>query len=243
MLSGMPSVCVKPVLRPGKCRVYGVLLACLPLWCVAATAEDADAWFESDAEQQALAVNEGELEFLAAAPGQRILQTSNRLTLTADSLESGWVRLDQCQLNLDPVPALEIVYRYREMRDLRIESFHAMERAWVEAGSVQMLNLVEGAELCISAEVQLLQPAGTGRYEIRSGPFHRRFLDGYYPLRLDYRVSYPAALLQVEAVHPGVQPGFAVARQPGELQIDALFEGRLTIRVVLRARQAESSSS
>ena len=162
-----------------------MLLACLPLWCVAASAEDAEAWLESDAEQRALAINEGELEFLATSPGQRILQTSNQLTLTADSLASGWVRLDQCQLNLDPVPALEIVYRYQDMRDLRIESFHGMERAWVEDGSVQMLNLEEGAELCISAGVQVLQPAGPGRYEIQSGPFHRRFLDGYYPLQLD----------------------------------------------------------
>jgi hypothetical protein len=211
-----------------------MLLACLPLLCVAASDEDADAWLESDAEQQALSINEGELEFLATSPGKRILQTSNRLTLTADSLASGWVRLDQCQLNLDPVPALEIVYRYQEMRDLRIESFHGMERAWVEDGSVQMLNLVEGAKLCISAQVQVLQPAGAGRYEIQSGPFHRRFLDGYYPLQLEYHVSYPAALLQVESVQPSVQPGFSVARQPGELKIDALFEGRLTIRVGLR---------
>jgi hypothetical protein len=243
MLAGMSSIRNESVAGTGMHRVCGILLACLSLLCSAATAEDADAWFENDAEQKALAVNEGELEFLAAAPGQRILQTSNRLTLTADSLVSGWVRLDQCQRNLDPVPALEIVYRYPEMRDLRIESFRGMERAWVEDGSVQMLDLVAGAELCISAVVQVLQPAGTGRYEIRSGPFHRRFLDGYYPLQLDYRVSYPAALLQVEAVEPGEQPGFAVLRQPGELQIDALFEGRLIIRVVLRARQAESASS
>ena len=54
------------------------------------------------------------------------------------------------------------------------------------------------------------------------------------------RLRIAAALLQVESVQPGVQPGYAVARQPGELKIDALFEGRLTIRVVLRARQAES---
>jgi hypothetical protein len=214
-----------------------MLLACLPLLCSTATAEeDVDAWFESDAERQAMAVNEGDLEFLAAAPGKRILQTRNRLTLTADSLESGWVHLEQCQANLDPVPALEIVYRYQEMRSLRIESFHGMERAWVEDGSVQMLNLAAGAELCISAGVQILHPLGEGRYEIRSGPFHRRFLDGYYPLQLDYRVSYPPELLQVETVQPDVQPGFAVLRQPGELEIDTLFEGRLTIRVLLRAR-------
>jgi hypothetical protein len=243
MLAGMSAIRVESIAGPGMHRVCGMLLACLSLLCSTATAEDADAWFENDAERQAMAVNEGELAFLTTAPAQRTLQTRNRLTLTADSLVNGWVRLDQCQLNLDPVPALEIVYRYQEMRQLRIASFQGMERAWVEDGSVQMLNLVAGAELCISAEVQVLQPAGTGRYEIRSGPFHRRFLDGYYPLQLDYRVSYPAALLQVESVHPGVQPGFAVVSQPGELRIDALFEGRLTIRVVLRARQADSASS
>jgi hypothetical protein len=220
-----------------------MLLACLPLACGAMTAEEAAAWFEDDSERRALAVNEGKLEFLAAAPAGRILQTRNRLTLTADSLADGWVRLDQCQENLDPVPALEIVYGYRKMRKLRIESFHAMERAWVEDGSVQMLGLLEGAKLCISAEVLVLQPAGEGRYEIRSGPFHRRFLDGYYPMQLDYSVIYPAGLLRVEAVQPGMQPGFAVTRQPGELQIDTLFEGRLTIRVMLRTRQAESASS
>lgn len=217
-------------------RVYAVLLACVPLWCSGMTAEEADAWFESDAERQAMAVNEGELAFLAVAPERRILQTRNRLTLTADSLADGWVQLEQCQSGLDPVPALEIVYGYREIRRLRVLEYTGMERAWVEDGSVQMANLADGAQLCVSAEVRVLQPAGAGRYEIRSGPFHRRFLDGYYPLQLDYRLSYPAALLQVEAVQPDVQPGFTVVRQPGELQIEALFEGRLTIRVLLRAR-------
>jgi len=231
----MRSVYPESITGPGLRSVYGMLLACVPLACGAASAEDEAAWFESDAEQQTLAVNEGELEFLDAAPGHRILQTSNRLMLTADSLAGGWVRLEQCQGNLDPVPALEIVYRYHAMRDLRIESFHGMERAWVEDGSVQMVNLGDGAGLCISAAVQVLHSAGAGRYEIRSGPFHRRFLDGYYPLQLDYRVSYPAELLRVEAVQPAEQPGFSVDRQSGELKINALFAGRLTIRVGLRA--------
>jgi len=235
MLADMPSVYPESVTAPGLRRGCGVLLACLPLLCAAVNAEDEDAWFNSEAEQQALAVNEGELEFLAAAPAGRVLQTRNRLTLGADSLADGWVRLDQCQDNLDPVPALQIVYGYQAMRDLRIESFHGMEQAWVEDGSVQLLNLGKDAQLCISAAVQVLHPAGAGRYEITSGPFHRRFLDGYYPLQLDYRISYPVGLLQVEGVQPAAQPGFAVVQQPGELRIDALFEGRLTIRVGLRA--------
>ena len=235
MLAGMPSLRIDLPAGTASRRACAVLLACVPLWCSAMTAEEADAWFESDAEREALAVNEGELEFLDTEPQCRILQTRNRLTLTADSLVDGWVQLEQCQSNLDPVPALEIVYGYREIRKLRVVEYAGMERAWVADGSVQMVNLAEGASLCISAEVQVLRPAGAGRYEIRSGPFHRRFLDGYYPLQLDYRVSYPAGLLQVETVQPHEQPGFTVVRQPGELQIDTLFEGRLTIRVGLRA--------
>jgi hypothetical protein len=235
MLAGMRFVYPESVTASELRCLCTLLLACLPLLCSAMTAEEAAAWFESDVEQQALAVNEGELVFLAAAPERRILRTRNRLTLTADSLADGWVQLEQCQENLDPVPALEIVYRYQEMRELRIETFDSMERAWVEDGSVQMVNLGEGAELCISAGVQVLHPLGAGRYEIRSGPFHRRFLDGYYPLQLDYHISYPAKLLRVEAVQPVAQPGFSVVQQPGALQINALFEGRLTIRVGLRA--------
>jgi hypothetical protein len=243
MLALMRAGCPETAADPGQHCVYGMLLVCMPLLCGGASAAEEDAWFNDDAEQRALAVNEGELEFLDAAPGHRILQTSNRLTLTADSLADGWVRLDQCQGNLDPVPALEIVYSYQAMRDLRIVSFQGMERAWVEDSSVQMVNLQAGAVLCISAAVQVLHSVGAGRYEITSGPFHRRFLDGYYPLQLDYRLSYPADLLQVEVIQPAAQPGFSVLQQPGELRIDTLFEGRLMIRVGLRVpgtgRQSE----
>ena len=201
--------------------------------CAAAAEPTAD-WFEDDAETRALAVNEGELVFLTGAPAGRVLQTRNRLSLDAAGLADGWLQLEQCQASLDPVPALEIVYRYRAIRDLRIVSFHGMERAWVEDGSVQMVNVGQDAEICIGAQVQVLQRAGEGRYEIRSGPFHRRFLDGYYPLALDYRLYWPAERLRLAAVEPPAQAGFAVERSPGELAITALFEGRLRIRVVLQ---------
>ena len=202
---------------------------------IAWAAEDEPDWEALEAQHGARNVNEGELAFLADKPQGRILQTSNYLTITRDSLNSGWVRLDQCQSNLDPVEAVEVVYRYHGLRNLRVVSSKAMASAQVEGSSVQMSGVQPGGEVCISAEVHVLHANGEGGYSLSSGPFHRRFLDGYYPLQLDYRIQWPKGRLALTAVSPAAQPGFSVMQRPGELLIDALFEGRLLIEVKFSA--------
>jgi hypothetical protein len=196
-----------------------------------AASENPEAWLESDDDSRSLSVNEGDLVFLRDTQGHRVLQTRNRLTITPASLRNGWVELHQCQSNLDPVSALEVVYRYQGMRKLRVISTRAIGHARVENNSVQMTDVQKGGEVCIEAEVQVLKKTGPGQYQLTSGPFHRRFLDGYYPLRLDYRIHWPADMLQLESVRPEKQEGFTVREQPGELDIDTLFEGKLTIEV------------
>jgi len=216
--------------------VYTFLAAVLVLLCQTATADDdPEAWLEPDDDTSTLLVNEGELEFLRDAQGHRVLQTHNWLTVTPGSLQHGWVDLYQCQDNLDPVSAVEVVYRYHGMRNLRVISTRGIKHARVEQNSVQMEQVQEGGEVCIEAEVQVLKPDGEGAYTLQSGPFHRRFLDGYYPVRLDYRIHWPADRLQLELVQPEMQEGFSVRVQPGELTIDTLFEGKLTIEVRFRA--------
>ena len=193
--------------------------------------ENPEAWLQTNDDNKALSVNEGDLEFLRETQDRRVLRTRNRLTITPGSLHNGWVQLHQCQSNLDPVSAVEVVYLYRGMRKLRVISTRGIQRARVENNSVQMEQVDEGAEICIEAEVQVLNKTGAGRYQLTSGPFHRRFLDGYYPLRLDYRIHWPADMLQLETVLPKIQEGFSVSEQAGELIIDTLFEGMLTIEV------------
>lgn len=204
-----------------------------------AESEDLDAWFEDDWEERLRAVNEGELEFLETPPDRRALTTKNRLELTPQSLTSGWVVLAQCQLDLDPLPAVEIVYRYEGMRGLRIASSRGIGSAWVEGNTVQLADVSPGAEICIRAEVRILTATPDGGFEIRSGPFHRRFLDGYYPVHLEYIVAYPADLLMIESVTPSPQPGLSVSRRPGIFSIDVWFEGKLTL--VLRLRDIKAS--
>jgi hypothetical protein len=212
-----------------------LLCACLSLPAVqAGVPEDPEAWLESDAEPQGLAVNEGALEFLAGQPAGRVLRTSNWLTISAASLVNGWVELRQCQGNLDPVDKVEIVYRYRSMRKLRVLSARGVGSARIEGDTVQLTQVRAGAEVCIAAEVQVLMRQGDSRYALQSGPFHRRFLDGYYPVHLVYRVVFPPDLLVLETLWPPGQPGFSVEAGADGVRVDALFEGRLSIRLVLR---------
>ena len=205
--------------------VLGV--ACLS----AAASDDLEAWLESDDDVRAQSVNEGELTFLTDAQEHRVLQTSNWLTVTHNSLQTGWVELQQCQANLDPVPAVEVVYRYHGLRELQLVSSQNVARAWVAGNSVQLEDVTEGGEVCIRAAVQVLRSNGKGGYSLQSGPFHRRFLDGYYPVQLDYRVRWPTDRLRLASVQPRAQTGFGVRKQRGELAIDTLFEGKLMIEV------------
>ncbi|MEN8207102.1 MAG: hypothetical protein ABFS24_13990 [Pseudomonadota bacterium] len=212
--------------------VYLLLAAALVVSGLTAVAsDDPEARLEQDDDTGALSVNEGTLDFLQDPQDRRVLQTRNWFTITPESLRTGWVELHQCQGNLDPVPAVEIVYRYHVLRNLRVISARGIASARVEQNTVQMEQVQEGGKVCIEAEVQVLKPDGETAYTLQSGPFHRRFLDGYYPVRLDYRIHWPADRLQLESVHPEIQPGFSLREQPGELAIDTLFEGRLTIDV------------
>jgi hypothetical protein len=205
--------------------VLGV--ACFP----SLASDDLEAWLESDDDAGAEMVNEGELAFLGDAQDRRVLQTRNWLSVTRDSMQTGWVGLHQCQSNLDPVSSVEVVYRYHGLRDLQVVSSQHIARAQVEGNSIQLEDVTEGGEVCIRAEVQVLRSNGAGGYSLQSGPFHRRFLDGFYPVHLDYRIRWPAEELQLVSVQPGAQPGFRVDEKRGELLIDSLFEGKLTIKV------------
>ncbi len=211
--------------------VYLLLPLVLLMQQPAIASDDPEAWLDQQDDNRTLLINEGSLKFHSGTPGHRVLQTRNWLTVTPGSLQTGWVALHQCQRNLDPVAAVEIVYRYEGLRKLRVISSRNIAHTRVEQNSIQMEQVQEGGEVCIEAEVQVLKTDGEGNYSLQSGPFHRRFLDGYYPVQLDYRLRWPADRLQLESVHPDRQEGFTIREQPGELIINTLFEGKLTINI------------
>jgi hypothetical protein len=177
--------------------------------------------------ESATDVNEGSLHFLQTPPAKRIHHHQNRLRIDADSLSTGWVQLTQCHDNLDAVPRAQITFREGFVRDLKLDSFSRIESAWIEGASVQLVNVEPGARLCLSVLTRALRHTGNGYFNLYSGPYMRKFLDGYYPMRVTLEIEYPPQLLKLIDISPSEEPGFEHMESAGSIRLDAVFEGVL----------------
>jgi len=210
------------------------ILFCLavPVWASSGepSAEALEQWFESD--EQVLPyvddVSEGELRFLVKPPDKRTTSISNKIDILNTSIESGWVDIEQCYGDLDPIDAVEVVYRYHNMRNLKILSTENIKKAWVEQQSVQLNEVEKGAKLCVSLQAQIFYKQDGKSFALRNGPFERKFLDGYFPLHVKLRVFFPEKSLRFTDSKPAATPGFTVRRNASSIEIDTWFEGKLT---------------
>ena len=191
---------------------------------------DAEAFPSQDFEDRARAVSDGELRFLTTAPNKPVHHHSNRIRILPSSLESGWVELAQCHEHLDPVPATEIVFHSDRIRDIRILSHSGIGDVRIDAATVELTDIGPGARLCLSARSQALLGGEGGAYILRNGPFMRRFLDGYYPMRVSLDIRYPQDSLQPTDTDPEPQVGFTPHHSTGRIRVDTWFEGRLVTR-------------
>ena len=198
------------------------------------TREELERWFQDDSEQRALAVNEGELVFLPQIPPGRVPHSHNTLTLNRASIDTGWVALAQCYDGLDPVAEAQVVYRYKQMRGLRVTDAAAIGRAWVEGESVQLQDVGHDARLCIAAEVRVFYQNPDGSFSLVNGPYHRKFLDGYYPLHVTLAVHYPRDRLVYADMRPPPQAGLRVQQDDAGLTVEAWFEGELNTEIRFR---------
>jgi hypothetical protein len=174
-------------------------------------------------------INEGELHFLTEPPAEAVHHHHKRVVITPESLKTGWIVNRQCHYNLDQVGAMEVVFAPGRVRALDITRAENIESAWVEGSSVQLKNVGPNAVLCLNSENRVLtHDAQTGHYTLTSGPYMRRFLDGYFPMRVSLNLEYPAALLSLVDMAP-TDPGLKATRVPGQVRIDTLFEGRLLL--------------
>lgn len=181
--------------------------------------------------RRALEVNDGELEFLAQPPDKPVHHHHNRITIDAHSLTEGWVRLQQCHEHMDPFQRVEVVFDAQRARGLRVVTAHNIARAWVEGASVQLADVTAGARLCLELESRALTREADGSYTLRNGPYMRKFLDGYYPMRVTMEVRYPQDRLRFADIQPQPQPGFRVDAGADHVAIEAWFAGRLHTRL------------
>ncbi|NNF96824.1 MAG: hypothetical protein HKM94_07865 [Halobacteria archaeon] len=200
------------------------------------TPAELDKWFEQDNVSSADDVSEGELRFITQKPDKPVLHSLNKLVIYPSSFDDGWVSLSQCYQNLDPVATSEVVYQYKSIRDLKITKVTNIDRAEIEGQSIKLTEVQKEAELCISARVRILYRNADGSYSLVNGPFHRKFLDGYFPYHLTLEVHYPASRLQVLRTAPAAQPGLMIKQNAGSLSFDGIFEGILNVEVVFQTR-------
>ena len=195
--------------------------------CPAFAATEEELFFKGTAH-----VNEGPLHFLDGAPDKPLYHFHNQVSITDSSLADGWVGIKQCHENLDAVPSLQILYGAGKVRNLKILSSQAIGRSWTEDNSVQMQDLQPGASLCLSAESRVLQADefGTG-YILSSGPYMRRFLDGYYPMRASLTVRLDTDNIRFAGAQPDAQPGFNTWQRGREIGYEAYFEGMLRLEM------------
>ncbi len=219
-------------MRPIRYSIGLGLLLLAPL-SIAATQSEEEAWLEDDAEFRAAEVNEGALVFLATPVDETVHHHINRIIIHPESLEDGWVTLVQCHENLDPVARAQVTYNKPRTRELTIDSFTGIEKVWVEDASVQLKNVGKQARLCVHARAQALHANADGSFSLYNGPFMRRFLDGYYPMRVSVAIELPADRLRFATIDPPAQRGFAVTHTARGVSFDAWFEGRLRTEIRL----------
>ena len=201
--------------------------------------QELEDWFNDDSDLNIDEVNEGQLTFIPPAADEDAVSTDAVATLTSDSLEKGMVSLQQCYRNLDPVPEVDVVYRYRNMQQLHIVSSGNIADARVIGNSLQLKDVTAGAFVCIAAQVQLLEKMDDDTYGLSFGPYYRRFLDGYYPYHAVVAINYPPALLEFAAISPSPGPYFELVKKPGELILDTWFEGVLQVDITFNSAAAE----
>lgn len=180
---------------------------------------------EDDWQSRAAEVNEGELRILQPRTDLHEHHHHIELKLTQESLQTGWVDMMQCHTNLDAVSALQIVFREGKVRHLRIDSYSKIAKVWVEKNTVQLEDISPDSRICLSLKTRALNIDGE-KMVLKNGPFMRRFLDGYYPMRVSMQIEYPTQKIR----YIGAKPENIVFRADNGsswLEMDIRFEGRL----------------
>lgn len=195
------------------------------------TEEELERWFNSDdpnpPEFKQVEINNGDLYFLNKKPDKPVHHHRNTLTVYSNSLTDGWVKLEQCHVNLDRVSRAQVMFSKKRIRDIKIINSDSIGSAWVENNSVQLENVKDNALLCVEAWSKALTKNEDGSYRLISGPFMRKFLDGYFPIHVTINVDFKATNLKLVLVEPFAQDGFTVSRTAKTVNLDAWFEGRL----------------
>ncbi len=197
------------------------------------TPEELERWFNDDSMEPPnyTYVNEGELVFLKDKPQKSIHHHSNLMIIEENSLADGWVKMRQCHQNMDVFSQVQIVFKADRVRDIKVSYSKNIGRAWVEGSTIQLVDVQVDAQICVEGFSKALLVNDDGSYTLHSGPFMRRFLDGYYPMHVSMDVLYQGTGLKMVDISPSIQDGFSLTSKKEQLDVDAWFEGKLRTKI------------
>lgn len=200
------------------------------------SAQELEEWFMSDELTPPSQSSDSQLKFIPAPTDNAVLHSVNAIKIRPQSLTTGWVELVQCYQHLDAVPEMEVVYQYKNMRNLMIIKKQNIAQAYIQGQSVQLEDVARNARLCVQSEVKILHKNKNATYTLLNGPFHRQFMDSYFPFHLTLKISFPSALLKFIKSKPAAQTGFEVTLSDNTLLIESYFTGKLYTKVTFKSR-------
>lgn len=189
--------------------------------------EEIERWFNSDDELPINKVNEGDLTFLAEKSKDNLFYSSITIFITQNSIQTGWVNISQCYKNLDKIQKTVIVFRKNLIKNIAVTSLKNIDKSSVlDQHKLVLLNVKEDAELCLNATVRNFYQNEDQSFSMVNGPYHRKFLDGYYPYHLNLNIHFPKTLQFLNSL-PKSQVGFQITQNTNKLSVNSIFEGRL----------------
>ena len=188
--------------------------------------EDLERWFNSDDVHPTRTVNDGQLTFLNSKVKKGTFSSDIDIKIDQNSIDNGWVTLTQCYSNLDSIHRTAIVFRKNLIKNLTILSSKNIKLAEVSGNKVLLQDVTNNASLCVGINSRTFYQNEDLSFSLVVGPYHRKFLDGYYPYHLNLNIHYDPKL-KFNYSLPKSQPGFEIKDQSSSLLINTLFEGRL----------------
>jgi len=183
-------------------------------------------WFNSDDELPTSKVNDGQLNFIKNTPEKNIFHSEINITIDQVSIDDGWTTLTQCYSNLDPVPRTAVTYRKNLIKNLKVLSSKHIKHTKVSGNKVILKEVAKDASLCIGATARNFYQNEDESFSLVNGPYHRKFLDGYFPYHLNLNIHY-SPKLKFNYSTPKQQSGFKIKQLANSLLVDTLFEGKL----------------
>lgn len=178
--------------------------------------------------------SKGEIKFLRERPDPGAYSFQSRVKITPTSLETGVVDIATCHIQLDPIRKIVIVFNPERVQAIALKSMSKVAAAEIKGNEVTLTDVERGATVCIDLRSRALDKLTDLTYQLNAGPLMRRYFDGYLPMSAQLRVDWPKDMFSVESTLPEKREGVQVVEGSDGMQLDAVFAGTMTTKIVLK---------